>query len=43
MQSYGDFGLIPRKCAKSSSTSLDKRPDNGQIEETGLNVVYYNK
>jgi len=30
MQSYGDFGLIPRNFANSSSTYVDKRPNSGQ-------------
>ena len=30
MQSYDDFSQIPRKCAKSSSTCVDKRFNNGQ-------------
>ncbi len=32
MQSYDDLGLIPRNCANSSRTCVDKRPNNGQIE-----------
>ena len=35
MQSYGEFGLIPRKCAKSSSTCVDNGSNFGQIGETG--------
>jgi hypothetical protein len=34
MQSYDDFGLIPRKCANSSLTCVDNGPNFGQIEET---------
>ena len=34
MQSYGEFGLIPRKCANSSQTCVDKRLFFGQIAET---------
>ena len=41
MQSYGDFGLIPRKCANSSLTCMDNRLDNGQIGETDQKVVHY--
>jgi hypothetical protein len=33
MQSYGDFQLIPRNIANSSSTCMDKRPNFGQIGE----------
>ena len=32
MQSYSDFGLIPRKCGNSSQTCMDKWPVFGQIE-----------
>ena len=39
MQSYGEFGLIPRKCAKSSQTCVDKQTFFSQIGETGQNVV----
>ena len=39
MQSYGDFRLIPRNCAISSSTCVDKRPIFGQIAENGKKVV----
>jgi len=39
MQSYVDFEQIPRKCAKSSSTCVDKSLYFGHIEETGKNVV----
>jgi hypothetical protein len=40
MQSYGDFQLIPRNIANSSSTCVDKRPNFGQIGETGQKFVY---
>jgi hypothetical protein len=40
MQSYGDYGLIPRNYAKSSSTCVDNGLDNGQNEKTGPKVVY---
>ena len=33
MQSYGDLGLIPRKCGNSSQSCLDKWPVFGQIGE----------
>ena len=33
MQSYGEFGLIPRNCVNSSSTCVDNDPNFGQIEE----------
>ena len=39
MQSYGDFGLIPRNCAISFSTCMDKRPIFGQIAENGKKIV----
>ena len=39
MQSYDDFGLIPRNFANSSSTCVDNGPNFGQIEETGQKVV----
>lgn len=39
MQSYGDSGLIPRKCANSSSTCVDKGSISGQIEEKDFVVV----
>lgn len=39
MQSYGEFGLIPRNIANSSQTCVDKRPNNGQIKEIGRKVV----
>ena len=32
MQSYGDFGLIPRNIANSSSTCVDNSLDYGQNE-----------
>ena len=35
MQSYGDFGLIPRNFAKSSPTCVDNGTNFGQIEEIG--------
>ena len=40
MQSYGDFQQIPRKCANSSSTCVDKRLIFGQIEENDQKVVH---
>ncbi len=40
MQSYGEFGLIPRNIAKSSITCVDKRTIFGQIGEAGHKVVY---
>ena len=39
VQSYGDFGLIPRIFANSSQTCMDKRPISRQIAETGHKVV----
>jgi hypothetical protein len=39
MQSYGEFGLIPRNIANSSQTCVDKRPKNRQIKEIGRKVV----
>ncbi|MBO7539873.1 MAG: hypothetical protein J6T44_11380 [Prevotella sp.] len=39
MQSYSDFGLIPRNIANSSQTCVDKRPNNRQIKEIGRKVV----
>ena len=33
MQSYGEFGLIPRNCAISSSTCMDNGLNFGQIKE----------
>ena len=39
MQSYDDFGLIPRNFANSSSTCVDNGPNFGQIGETGQKVV----
>ena len=39
MQSYGEFGLIPRNIANSSQTCVDKRPNNRQIREIGRKVV----
>ena len=42
MQSYGDFGLIPRNQANYSSTCVDKRPIFGQIAENGKKVVHNN-
>ena len=39
MQSYDDFGLIPRKCAKSSSTCVDNGPNFGQIGENARKIV----
>ena len=39
MQSYGDFGLIPRNIANSSLTCVDNDPNFGQIGETGQKVV----
>lgn len=39
MQSYGDFRLIPRNCANSFQTCVDKRTIFGQIAEIGQNVV----
>jgi hypothetical protein len=41
MQSYDDFGLIPRKISNSSHTCVDKRLIFGQIEETSQKVVQY--
>ena len=40
MQSYVDFGLIPRKFVKSSPTCVDKRSKLGQIEEKDSIIVY---
>jgi hypothetical protein len=31
LQSYGDYPLIPKICANSSPTCMDKRPIFGQI------------
>jgi hypothetical protein len=39
MQSYGDLRLIPRNCAISSSSCVDKRPIFGQIAEKRKKVV----
>ena len=39
VQSYGDFGLIPRFFANSSPTCVDKRTIFGQIGETVRKVV----
>ena len=39
MQSYGEFGLIPRKSANSSSTCVDNCFIFGQIGKTGPKVV----
>ena len=39
MQSYGEFGLIPRKSANSSSTCVDNCFIFGQIEEKDFVVV----
>ena len=39
MQSYEIFMLIPRNCANSSHTCMDKRPKNRQIKEIGRKVV----
>ena len=39
MQSYVDFGQIPRNCAKSSLTCVDNGPNFGQIREIGQKVV----
>ena len=43
MQSYGEFQPIPRKCAKSSSTCVDKQTFFSQIGETGKIVVQRRK
>ena len=43
MQSYDELGLIPRKCAKSSSTCVDKRTIFGQIGEIALISVQRSK
>jgi len=39
MQSYGDLGLIPRKCTNSSQTCVDKQTIFSQIEENSKKVV----
>jgi hypothetical protein len=39
MQSYGDSGLIPRKCTNSSSSCVDKGSIFGQIEVIDPKVV----
>jgi hypothetical protein len=39
MQSYGDFQQIPRKCANSFQTCVDKRMIFGHIAEMGQKVV----
>ena len=39
MQSYGEFGLIPRKQTKSSPTCVDKLTIFGQIGENSKKVV----
>ena len=40
MQSYGDFQLIPRNIANSSSTCMDKRLNIGQIGERAAFSVH---
>ena len=39
MQSYGEFGQIPRNILKSSPTCVDNGTNFGQIAETGPKVV----
>ena len=39
MQSYDEFGQIPRNCAISSSTCMDKRPIFGQIDKNPSKIV----
>ena len=39
MQSYGDYPLIPKICANSSPTCMDKRPIFGQIDKNPSKIV----